>query len=182
MNERELLVDCLRRLNRIGVIYYLTGGEQLLVRSSNHPRFGLCRAAVPTWHQPRLPPGPSAERTGPISPSLPIDSRRRGAERKKMTRATRQRLRWMAHFAGLTTLALTVSTFGASAPPKKHFVWRVTNLPVPFYLVGSFHSLTKDNYPLPEAYRGALAQAQRLLFEYDPRRRDALTRRFQEAA
>ena len=25
MNERELLVDCLRRLNRVGVIYYLTG-------------------------------------------------------------------------------------------------------------------------------------------------------------
>ncbi len=25
MNERELLVDCLRRLNRTGVIYYLTG-------------------------------------------------------------------------------------------------------------------------------------------------------------
>lgn len=25
MNERELLVDCLRRLNRTGVLYYLTG-------------------------------------------------------------------------------------------------------------------------------------------------------------
>src|SRR5207344_3587117 len=25
MNERELLVDCLRRLNRAGVTYYLTG-------------------------------------------------------------------------------------------------------------------------------------------------------------
>ncbi len=25
MNERDLLVDCLRRLNRTGVIYYLTG-------------------------------------------------------------------------------------------------------------------------------------------------------------
>ena len=25
MTERELLVDCLRRLNRTGVIYYLTG-------------------------------------------------------------------------------------------------------------------------------------------------------------
>jgi uncharacterized protein YbaP (TraB family) len=124
----------------------------------------------------------SAERTGPISASPPIDSRRGGAERKKMTRATRQRLRWIAHVVGLTTLALTVPTFGASAPPEKHFVWRVTNLPVPFYLVGSFHSLTKDDYPLPDAYRGALAQAQRLLFEYDPRRRDALTRRFQEAA
>jgi len=25
MNERELLVDCLRRLNRTGATYYLTG-------------------------------------------------------------------------------------------------------------------------------------------------------------
>ncbi len=25
MNERELLIDCLRRLNRTGVTYYLTG-------------------------------------------------------------------------------------------------------------------------------------------------------------
>ena len=25
MNERELLVDCLRRMNRTGVTYYLTG-------------------------------------------------------------------------------------------------------------------------------------------------------------
>jgi len=25
MTERELLVDCLRRLNRTGVVYYLTG-------------------------------------------------------------------------------------------------------------------------------------------------------------
>jgi hypothetical protein len=25
MNEQELLVDCLRRLNRSGVTYYLTG-------------------------------------------------------------------------------------------------------------------------------------------------------------
>jgi uncharacterized protein YbaP (TraB family) len=99
-----------------------------------------------------------------------------------MTRAIRQRLHWIAHVVGLTTLAITVSTFGAPAPPKKHFVWRVTSLPVPFYLVGSFHSLTKNDYPLPDAYRGAFAQAQRLLFEYDPRRRDALTRRFQEAA
>jgi hypothetical protein len=29
MNERELLVDCLRRLNRTGIVYYLTGSMQL---------------------------------------------------------------------------------------------------------------------------------------------------------
>jgi len=30
MNERELLVDCLRRLNRTGVTYYLTGSMILI--------------------------------------------------------------------------------------------------------------------------------------------------------
>jgi uncharacterized protein len=99
-----------------------------------------------------------------------------------MTRPTRQRLHLVARVVGLTTLAFTASAFGALSPPGKHFVWRVTNAPVPFYLVGSFHSLTKDDYPLPAAYRDAFAQAQRLLFEYDPKRRDTLTQRFREEA
>ena len=30
MNERELLVDCLRRLNQTGVTYYLTGSMAML--------------------------------------------------------------------------------------------------------------------------------------------------------
>jgi uncharacterized protein len=97
-----------------------------------------------------------------------------------MTRLTRQRLHWIAGVVGLTTLAFTTSAFGAPSPPGKHFVWRVTSAPVPFYLVGSFHSLTRDDYPLPAAYRDAFANARRLLFEYDPRRRDTLAERFRE--
>src|SRR5262249_10565254 len=85
-------------------------------------------------------------------------------------------------FVGLTTLALTASVLGAPSPQAKHFVWRVTNAPAPFYLVGSFHSLTNNDYPLPAAYWDAFTQARRLLFEYDPRRHDTLVERFQEAA
>jgi len=99
-----------------------------------------------------------------------------------MTRSRWQRLQWVRRLAGLTALAFTISTFGAPSPPAKHFIWRVTSAPAPFYLVGSFHSLTKDDYPLPEVYRDTFAQAQRLLFEYDPRRRDTLAQRFREAA
>ena len=99
-----------------------------------------------------------------------------------MNGPTRQRLHWVARAVSLTTLALTASSFGAASPPEKHFVWRVTSASAPFYLVGSFHSLTKDDYPLPEVYRDTLAQAQRLLFQYDPRRRDMLAQRFREAA
>src|SRR3989442_12052365 len=31
-------------------------------------------------------------------------------------------------------------------------VWRVTNVPVPFYLVGTVHALAGSDYPLPKAY------------------------------
>lgn len=70
----------------------------------------------------------------------------------------------------------------APAPAEKHFVWRVTNLAVPFYLVGSIHNLTARDYPLSEVYRNALTDSHRLVFEYNPRQRDALTRTFREVA
>jgi len=99
-----------------------------------------------------------------------------------MTRSTRsQRVRRVARLVTLATLAAIGFAQAADAPPAKHFVWRVTSAPVPFYLVGSFHTLTEDDYPLPSVYGGACARAERLLFEYDPRRRDVLARRFRDA-
>lgn len=100
-----------------------------------------------------------------------------------MTRLTRRRLHWIASVVILTMLGFAAAAFGTPTPPPgKHFVWRVTSAPAPFYLVGSFHSLTREDYPLPDAYRSAFAQAKRLLFEYDLKRRDTLAQRFQEAA
>lgn len=72
--------------------------------------------------------------------------------------------------------------FATPAPATKHFVWRVTNVAVPFYLVGSIHNLAPRDYPLPEAYRSALADVRRLVFEYNPRKSAALTMRFREVA
>ena len=47
MNERELLVDCLRRLNRSGITYYLTGSMASNYWGiENDPRSGLCGAVV----------------------------------------------------------------------------------------------------------------------------------------
>ena len=57
----------------------------------------------------------------------------------------------------------------AQATPKC-CVWRVTNAKAPFYLVGSVHALTKDDYPLPSPYEIALKDAKRFLFEFDPTR------------
>lgn len=100
-----------------------------------------------------------------------------------MTRPAReQRVRCVAGlFVALTMLVAAASVHPAPSTAGKHFVWRVTNAHAPFYLVGSLHSLTKEDYPLPPTYRDAFAGAERLLFEYDPRRRAALTREFREA-
>ena len=85
-------------------------------------------------------------------------------------------------------LALLVATGSASAsrpsPPataETHFVWRVTNLATPFYLVGSIHNLTEEDYPLPPIYHAALTNSRRVVFEYNPRQREALARKFGEA-
>ncbi len=85
-------------------------------------------------------------------------------------------------------LLLAALTSCATPPPLpspsvgKQFVWRVTNLPVPFYLVGSMHSVALRDDPLPQAYRTALTKSQRLVFEHDPRQRPLLIRKFREAA
>ncbi|MGI8891747.1 MAG: TraB/GumN family protein [Chthoniobacterales bacterium] len=47
-------------------------------------------------------------------------------------------------------------------------VWRVTNAPAPFYLVGTIHSLSGKDYPLPKAYDQALRECQRFYFEISP--------------
>ena len=53
---------------------------------------------------------------------------------------------------------------------------------MPFYLVGSMHSVALRDYPLPQVYRTALTKSQRLVFEHDPRQRPLLIRKFREAA
>ncbi len=63
----------------------------------------------------------------------------------------------------LASLALCSAANAATA-----CVWRVTNVPVPFYLVGTIHALSGNDYPLPKAYDQALHDSQRLLFELDP--------------
>ena len=71
---------------------------------------------------------------------------------------------------------------GRPAPPERPFVWQLIDLPVPFYLMGTMHSLNGEDYPLSSAYRQALASAQRVVFEYNPRQRQLLARKFREIA
>ena len=56
---------------------------------------------------------------------------------------------------------------------RKHFVWRITNAPAPFYLIGSMHALRGSDYPLPGVVDQAIADSQRIVLEIDPDAKDA---------
>jgi uncharacterized protein len=57
----------------------------------------------------------------------------------------------------------------------------VTNAKAPFYLVGSIHSLSSRDYPLPSPYEMALNDSKRLVFEYDPNKDDEFQAKFSAA-
>jgi uncharacterized protein YbaP (TraB family) len=58
----------------------------------------------------------------------------------------------------------------------------VTNVPVPFYLVGTVHALSGKDYPLPKAYDQVLRDSKRLLFELDPNPKSDFGKIFARAA
>ena len=85
-------------------------------------------------------------------------------------------------FAVLIALTINLRPIAANAADSaKHCVWRVTNVAAPFYLVGSFHNLRGDDYPLPDIYRTTLRNSQRVLFEYDPRERELFAKKLHAA-
>jgi uncharacterized protein YbaP (TraB family) len=65
---------------------------------------------------------------------------------------------------------------------SKCCVWRVTNAKAPFYLVGSVHTLSEDDYPLPAPYEIALKEAKRFLFEFDPTQQAEFEKKLNAAA
>jgi uncharacterized protein YbaP (TraB family) len=64
---------------------------------------------------------------------------------------------------------------------RKCCVWRVTNAKAPFYLVGSIHALSKNDYPLQAPYEMALRGSKRFLFEFDPNRHIEFEKKFEAA-
>jgi uncharacterized protein YbaP (TraB family) len=61
-------------------------------------------------------------------------------------------------------------------------VWRVVDAKAPFYLVGTIHSLSGNDYPLPKPYNQALHDSKRLLFELSPDPRSNFGHYFVRAA
>ena len=77
-----------------------------------------------------------------------------------------ERLPFRSYFCVLLAFigaALSSTTNAATA-----CVWRITNVPAPFYLCGTIHALSGNDYPLPKPYYQALRDSKRLLFEIDP--------------
>lgn len=83
--------------------------------------------------------------------------------------------------AGALVAGFFLST--ASVQAASACVWRVTNAPAPFYLVGTIHSLSGKDYPLPKAYNQAVQDCQRFYFEISPiDKQDKFGKAFAEAS
>src|SRR4051794_30199888 len=82
-------------------------------------------------------------------------------------------------------LSILVSLAIATASPLKAgtcCVWRITNVNHPFYLVGTIHALSGNDYPLPKGYDEALKNSQRLVFEMLPDPQSDFPEKFERAA
>jgi len=63
-----------------------------------------------------------------------------------------------------------------AAPHLKQFVWRISNAPAPFYLVGSLHALHEPDYPGDLAlFNEVIDKSQKFIFERDPTMNDPMT-------
>lgn len=75
----------------------------------------------------------------------------------------------------LVACALTANLSPAAAQ-QKQFLWRVVNVPAPFYIVGSMHALHRDDNPTDlAAFNRAIDESQRFIFERDPKANDPTT-------
>ena len=71
---------------------------------------------------------------------------------------------------------------GREPDTGKHYIWRVTNSPTPFYLVGSVHSLSGKDYPLARPIMDAFHDVKQVVFEYDPNADEEFAKKLMEAS
>ena len=57
----------------------------------------------------------------------------------------------------------------ATQPDRHALLWKVSDADNSVYLLGSFHLLKQDDYPLPKEIDAAFEDAESLVFEVDPR-------------
>jgi len=73
----------------------------------------------------------------------------------------------------LTALLLALVALSAVAAPPQPLLWRVSGAHGTLYLLGSFHMLSADDYPLAPAVESAYARADALVFEIAPELADS---------
>ncbi len=64
-----------------------------------------------------------------------------------------------AHAAGIAAVGV---------PPRRALLWKVSDADNHIYLLGSFHILKPEDYPLPASIDAAFADAERVAFEISP--------------
>jgi uncharacterized protein len=93
---------------------------------------------------------------------------------------------WRAVFHAVLVAALSAS-LGAAAPAenppaRKHCLWRITNAPAPFYLLGSVHALSPSDYQRTPVVEEAIKQSAQIYLEFDPKEERTFGEKLQRAA
>ena len=88
---------------------------------------------------------------------------------------------WIA-LGGINLIgALHLSAADVSSA-SKHCLWRITNAPAPFYLLGSVHALQPSDYHRTPVIEEAINQSQQFFFEFDPKEDETFGKKLREAA
>jgi uncharacterized protein YbaP (TraB family) len=88
---------------------------------------------------------------------------------------------WIIFGIGVSALIVS-SAAGAETSSGKHCLWRITNAPAPFYLLGSVHALRPSDYHQTPVIEQAITQSQQFFFEIDPKEHETFGKKLVEAA
>jgi uncharacterized protein YbaP (TraB family) len=90
----------------------------------------------------------------------------------------------IAVFIALGEILVAISSLHAAETGSagKHCLWRISNAPAPFYLLGSVHALQRTDYQRVPAIEEAIKQSQQVLFEIDPKEDEVFAKKLSEAA
>jgi uncharacterized protein YbaP (TraB family) len=89
---------------------------------------------------------------------------------------------WMALAFGSACMLASVAPAAQDSSSGKHCLWRITNAPAPFYLLGSVHALRPSDYHKTPVIEQAIAQSQQFFFEIDPKEHETFGKKLVEAA
>src|SRR5712691_1816348 len=93
----------------------------------------------------------------------------------------RRNASWIIFGIGVSALIASLAA-GAENLSGRHCLWRITNAPAPFYLLGSVHALRPSDYHQTPVIEQAISQSQQFFFEIDPKEHETFGKKLVEAA